>query len=192
MDGGHAGAGLRGRGEGVNLGLRPETFDPAAFVFEPWWFERPESIHGISHARRVMIHAHAIAGAVPLEPVEFAAVVTAVAWHDIGRTHDGCDPAHGAKSIARATMLGLHRTVAPEILERAFFAMEFHSTDDAIGRERGAALPHSESLLRVLWLLKDADGLDRVRIDNLDPNQLRFAASRDRVDEAWALLRRSP
>ncbi len=172
--------------------VEPRSFDPASFVFQPWWFERPDSIHGISHARRVMIHAHAIAGAVPLEPVEFAAVVTAVAWHDIGRTHDGWDREHGAKSVARAKMLGLDRGVAEEVLERTFFAMELHSTDDAIGAARGATLPRSESLLRVLWVLKDADGLDRVRIDNLDPAQLRFAVSRERVDTAWALLRDLP
>ena len=44
LDGGDARARLLGQEGDMNLDLRPETFDPAAFVFEPWWFERPEGI----------------------------------------------------------------------------------------------------------------------------------------------------
>jgi HD superfamily phosphodiesterase len=172
--------------------IRQSTFDPYSFPLARWWFERPESVHGVSHTRRVLIHATAIAEHVELDEVEFASLVTAVAWHDIGRTHDGWDREHGAKSIAQAKRLDLPRGVGPDALTRAFFAIEFHSTDDDIGRERGAALPDSESLLRVLWLLKDADGLDRVRIDDLDPGRLRFPAARGRVAEAWRLLRELP
>jgi hypothetical protein len=41
-------------------------------------------------------------------------------------------------------------------------------------------------------VLKDADGLDRVRIADLDPGRLRHPISRDRVAEAWELLAEMP
>ena len=64
--------------------------------------------------------------------------------------------------------------VHPQILARTFFAMEWHSVSDHHALDRAAALepghrPEPGTMLRVLWLLKDADGLDRVRIYDLDP-----------------------
>ena len=41
--------------------------------------------------------------------------------------------------------------------------------------------------LRVLWTLKDADGLDRVRIHDLDVTRLRSEAAQVREAEAWRL-----
>jgi HD superfamily phosphodiesterase len=178
----------------VNPRVRPESFDPHTFPLDPQWFEHPSTIHGLSHTRRVLIHAHAIAGSVGLEPAEFEALVHAVAWHDIGRTHDGHDPEHGAKSVARIARLGLARGIHRQILARVLFAIELHSTHDEAAVERAAALDDAErrSFLRVIWTLKDADGLDRVRIHDLDPSQLRFPVSRERVELAWKLLEEMP
>lgn len=169
-------------------------FDPWTYPLDPAWFERPGSIHGISHTRRVLIHAHAIAPTAGLDRGETDSLIRAVSWHDIGRTHDGCDQAHGAKSIGRVRNLGLAEGIDARILACTFFAMELHSTADATAVERAAALPPAEreSCLRVLWVLKDADGLDRVRIDDLDSSQLRHPVSRERVALAWELLERVP
>ena len=41
----------------------------------------------------------------------------------------------------------------------------------------------------LFYMLKDADGLDRVRIFDLDPRYLRLEASRKRTEFAWELLR---
>ncbi len=41
-------------------------------------------------------------------------------------------------------------------------------------------------------VLKDADGLDRVRLGDLDPSYLRYEVSRESVDRAWELLREIP
>jgi len=171
-----------------------DTFEPHTFPLEPWWFERPSSIHGLSHTRRVLIHAHAIAAVTGLDPGEFEALVRAVSWHDIGRTHDGCDREHGAKSAARLRSLGLDRGIDGQVLARVLFTIELHSTYDEAAVERAAALPAADrdSFLRVHWVLKDADGLDRVRIDDLDPAQLRHPVARKRVDLAWQLLHDLP
>ena len=40
-----------------------------------------------------------------------------------------------------------------------------------------------------LICLKDADGLDRVRISDLDPNLLRTEFAKGLVDQAWDLYR---
>lgn len=75
----------------MNPETNGESFDPRTFPIESWWFRRPASIHGLSHTRRVLIRGCAIAAAIGLEADEFQSLVLAVAWHDIGRTHDGRD-----------------------------------------------------------------------------------------------------
>ncbi len=67
------------------------------------------------------------------------------------------------------------------------------------GTDKGSAAslrpghkPEPGTMLRALWLLKDADGLDRVRIYDLDPEQLRYEESARLVDGAWQLLKDMP
>ncbi len=171
---------------------RAESFDPRSFPIERRWFERPESIHGLSHTRRVLIHACEIAATSDLTAPEFESLVLAVAWHDIGRTQDGREPDHGAKSVARIHELGLAGEVDPQILACLLFAVELHSVPDETALRRAETMGDAESMLRVLWVLKDADGLDRVRIADLDPCQLRHPVSRNRVAKAWQLLAEIP
>ena len=76
------------------------------------------------------------------------------------------------------------------MLDLAFFAMEHHSMWDRVGDARAAVRPDAASAQRVLWVLKDADGLDRVRLGGLDPTQLRLVCSRARVNLAYDLRRR--
>ena len=172
-------------------------FHPPTYPLDPGWFERPSSIHGISHVRRVLIHAQAIASARDIDPDWFESLVLAAAWHDIGRKHDGREPEHGPNSVAKAKALGLGHGVDPLVLTRTFFAMEWHSVSDYHALDHAAtvdpkARPEIGTMLRVLWLLKDADGLDRVRIQDLDPSQLRYEESLKFVDRAWELLREMP
>jgi hypothetical protein len=177
--------------------MDPAGFDPLGYPLDRDWFDRPDSIHGISHTRRVLIHAQQIAAARDLDPEWFRSVVLAVAWHDVGRTHDGREPEHGANSLAKVRRLGLDRGVDPQILARTFFAMQWHSVPDYLAVESAASLepghrPEPGTMLRVLWMLKDADGLDRVRIHDLDPGQLRYEESIKLVEGAWRLLDEMP
>jgi hypothetical protein len=178
--------------------MEPTAFDPLTYPLDPGWFDRPDSIHGLSHTRRVLIHATEIAAARDLDPDWFDSLVLAVAWHDIGRTHDGREPEHEPRSAAKVLQLGLGDGVERSRLIRALFAVEWHSVPDALAVERAAALarggfkPEVGTMLRVLWVLKDADALDRVRINDLDVNQLRYPCSQARVEEAWRLLSEIP
>lgn len=163
-------------------------------MIDPNWFHHASGIHGVSHARRVLTHAHAISEQVDLVPLEREAVLQAAAWHDIGRTHDGRDRTHGRKSVTKVQDLRLHQGHDRELLDLAFFAMEYHAMADHVGERRGLLRADSEVALRVLWVLKDADGLDRVRLGRwgLDPEQLRFECSRGMVERAWDLYRELP
>jgi hypothetical protein len=58
---------------------------------------------------------------------------------------------------------------------------------EAVSRHSRAEAVPGEPHVRLIELLKDADGLDRVRIDDLDPAYLRRAEARTMVDFAWRL-----
>jgi len=163
-------------------------------MIDPNWFHHAPGIHGVSHTQRVLTHARAIAEQVELTPLERQAVLQAAAWHDIGRTHDGRDWTHGMKSVTKVLDLRLHERHERELLDLAFFAMEYHAMWDHVGERRAILRADSVVALRVLRVLKDADGLDRVRLGprGLDPEQLRFECSRGMVERAWELYRELP
>jgi HD domain len=179
------------------MALDPLGLDPLLYPLDPAWFDRPRSIHGLSHTRRVLIHAREIAAARDFDPEWFESVVLAVAWHDVGRTHDGWEPEHGLNSAVKVQRLGLAAGTRPDVLARTLFAIELHSLPDHAAIDRAASMelghrPEVGTMLRVLWLLKDADGLDRVRIHDLDPAQLRYEESAGMVQRAWQLLEEMP
>ena len=180
---------------------------------DPEWFRRPNgydasaSIHGLGHTRRVLVHAAELADAVGISPWEAEALTLAALWHDIGRTNDGADYYHGAKSAGKAVALGLHLGVEPMIYETSLYAITHHCGNEQHGERAASYLGFYESdaqgeyrwtrierdaALRVFRLLKDADGLDRVRLGDLDPSYLRYPESQARLARAWQLLVRMP
>ncbi|MGB8930732.1 MAG: HD domain-containing protein [Anaeromyxobacteraceae bacterium] len=150
-----------------------------------------QSIHGVGHVWRVGVHARELAEALRLPPWEREALRLAALWHDIGRTCDGRDDFHGAKSAGKVVGLGLHRGVRTTTLAVALFAVTYHSAPDPVGEEAVEGEDDPDATLRVFRLLKDADGLDRLRLGEhkLDVRQLRHAESRHRVARARELLR---
>jgi hypothetical protein len=166
---------------------------------DPAWFLRPDGedgslgIHGLNHTRRVMIHAEEIATALGVEPRVREAAVRAALWHDIGRTDDGGDYYHGAKSAGKVVGLGLHRGHPPSVVELALLAVTHHSGGEEYGvRAAEEFFDDPDAALLVFRILKDADGLDRVRLGDLDVTRLRLPGSDRRVDRAEYLLRLHP
>jgi len=179
---------------------------------DPAWFLRASgydasgSIHGLGHTRRVILHAQAIARAEGFAPWEQDAVTWAALWHDIGRTNDGLDYYHGAKSAGKVLALKLHEGLEPRVYETALHAVVHHSGSERHGEvaarrveifehEGGAYRRRTVdpvAVLRVFRALKDADALDRVRLGDLDEHFLRLDSSRARVASAWALLDQMP
>ena len=140
------------------------------------WFlmQPPSHLHGLGHTARVMAWACVLThGTEWFEPVVWAA-----ACHDLRRKDDGPDPRHGfrAGTWVRQGLPGLLGR-PPATLELAARACDWHVCPD---REAGWDHP-------VLWYLKDADGLDRARLYDLDPSYLRHPETRDCVEQARAL-----
>ena len=135
-----------------------------------------------------MIHAYEIAQALQVKKWERDAVVLAALWHDIGRTFDGGDYYHGAKSAGKVVGIGLHRGGPPEQLDVALYAVTHHSGDEEHGVIAAQHCCDEAAALRVFKILKDADGLDRVRFRKLDPSYLRLPGSVARVARAQELL----
>ena len=150
------------------------------------WFRRPSRLHGVRHTQRVHIHARRLTGELGWPRADVGLLLRAALWHDIGREGDGVEPSHGLGSVARADELGLTASLADEDAAVVRFAIERHSLADrdarphaavlAVADDRARRLADPARALRVLWLLKDADALDRVRLgvgEGADPRRLR-------------------
>ena len=150
----------------------------------PSWFpHNPYGIHGIGDAARVLVWSDLVcgqfqAGDIPLtiEAVRWAAVL-----HDVGRLSDGWDTGHGARS---ADWVAKNRGTLPftlpdNLFERVLLCCRSHETSD---QDIPVMTPE-------LMCIKDADGLDRVRINDLNPSFLRTETARTLVSQAWDLYR---
>jgi hypothetical protein len=142
------------------------------------WFLRqpPSHLHGLGHTARVMAWACVLTR----QTEWFEPVVWAAACHDLRRRDDGADPRHGFRAGAwvRRHLARLVRR-PPADLELVASACDWHVCPD-----RRAEWDHP-----VLWYLKDADGLDRARLGDLDPGYLRHPEAREFVKAAKRLFR---
>lgn len=113
--------------------------------------------------------------------------------HDLGRTNDEKDDTHGAKSVRR--IIKEHIDI-PELhigrrgREAAQFIIRYHSLPDeagykAIRKNSRLSREEAEHLKLLYEICKDIDGLDRVRFNGLDIEQLRTPYA----PEGWLSLR---
>ena len=118
-------------------------------------------------------------------------VFRAASYHDVGRTFDGYDVDHGARSALRLAELTGQTGEALRELQAAVTA---HARPDR-EMEGVVASFHLQNLpwaLELTRLLKDADNLDRVRLGDLDPRFLRHSSAKDLTGFAERLFRRYP
>lgn len=159
----------------------------SAYVFDhyrpsPEWFgHNPYGIHGIAHVARVLVWAEHIARSLngdgpglDLEAIRWAAIL-----HDVGRHDDGKDAGHGERSAA---WIRAHRDtvslLTDEQIKQVVYCCEWHDREDR----------HAPRMTPMLKCLKDADGLDRVRIFDLNPAYLRTKTARSLCDMAQKLF----
>lgn len=150
---------------------------------ELFWY--PSTLHGQAHVTRVMVHAIrlvAATGSHELGPRLWAAVFL----HDLARTHDNVCHHHGADAAQRlrteASLQG--RLKEAGLTEADFPAIEAAVTAHSAPRE----LPRKHPHWPLTALLKDADGLDRVRLGDLSPQYLRHPETKSMVPFAQALF----
>ncbi len=144
------------------------------------WFtiQPPSQIHGFAHSARVMVWTTVLAGAGPL----FEPALWAAACHDLCRLDDGIDPEHGVRA-AEWVLTELPRRLEepPAELDSIARACQWHAHAAAEVGWRS----------ELLWLLKDADGLDRVRFGDLDVRMLHTDEARALVGSAEKLFQRT-
>ena len=145
-------------------------------------------VHGPGHIQRVLLLAALLCWKEGAPEEMVRQVFRAASYHDVGRTFDGYDIYHGARSALRlAAMTGQ----TGEALVELQAAVTAHSRPDRemasiVASFQPRDLPHAMALTR---LLKDADNLDRVRLGDLDPKFLRHDSAKDLVGLPSACFR---
>jgi hypothetical protein len=149
---------------------------------EAWFRFRPLGIHGAPHTTRVLVWAAVLADRIGRpDALRRDELLWAAAVHDVGRNDDGTDCGHGRRSADWVLAELARQRPAAVDCDLGFVAelCTWHEiSDDEI-----------ERISLELLILKDADGLDRVRLGDLDPERLRFQSGRRLVDAAERLER---
>lgn len=159
-------------------------------LLKPGHFHRPQGIHGELHVKRVLLLLLLLAyhekGWAELPPwLSLAAL-----YHDIGRSNDNFDPEHGRNGYQKALSLGLLLDLGPTETEMARFVMETHCLEDekAFRLINDYKVDDRRLLFEMYALFKDADALDRIRINDLDVTHLRTRAAHQLLLVARDLL----
>lgn len=109
------------------------------------------------------------------EAVRYAAMA-----HDVGRVNDFEDPGHGMNS-AKWMKDNLANILTTETLDIATYIVHWHSLSDS----------EAPVMTTELKVLKDADGLDRVRLGDMNESYLRLDVSKSLIDTAQQLFKAS-
>ena len=150
----------------------------------PALFRHASRLHGQAHVARVLVHGLGLVAAIGCVD-ELPRLWAATYLHDLARRHDGISTRHGADAWARLATL-------PDV--EALFARGGVRADDYPAIQAAVTMhSHGEPTAgdpheRLIKLLKDADGLDRVRLGDLNPRYLRYPEARRMVQFAERLF----
>jgi hypothetical protein len=148
-------------------------------------FTHPSTLHGQAHVSRVMVHAFRLLEATGWSE-EAPRLWAAVYLHDIARTHDGQCYRHGGDAMKRLETLPQVRELFAQggVQDSDYALIHTAVVHHSLPKELDRDHPH----WRLTSLLKDADGLDRVRLGDLDAQYLRNPQARDMIEFAEALF----
>ena len=150
--------------------------------FEPQasWLAHDSHIHGVDHMARVFILQELICEELARQGIAVNRTATryAAMAHDVGRHDDGLDLGHGSRSAVWLKE-NLADKMSPEDLDVATYIVHWH-----VPRDGAAPVMTNE-----LKVMKDADGLDRVRLGDLNASYLRTDAAKGLVGIATELER---
>ena len=129
-------------------------------------------VHGEGHIERVILLGALCAMERDLPDDDVRLLLIACSYHDTGRLSDWLDDAHGRRSAYKLERI---TGLTGDDLAMLMAAVEAHSRRDADmdGILAGYAPKDPERCRELARLLKDADGLDRVRLSDLDVSYLR-------------------
>ena len=143
-------------------------------------------IHGRKHIERVVFYSVLLSYAYKLDDDDTYILINAASLHDTQRQNDGWDTEHGQRAAELSTPYAHDMKESDLGILKPVIAA--HSREDEIMDETLREFVGESDLARGKELakyFKDADGLDRVRINHLDPAYLRNDFSRDLVDFAY-------
>jgi len=151
----------------------------------PEFFRHRSTLHGQAHVSRVMIHAMRLIEATG-QPALGPQLWASVFLHDLARTHDGVCYRHGADAAQRLRDEPVlqQRLAEAGLVEADYPAIEAAVTAHSAPKE----VSRDNQYWPLIALLKDADGLDRVRLGDLDPRYLRHPEAKAMVPFAQALF----
>ncbi|WP_243342435.1 hypothetical protein [Anaerococcus sp. AGMB09787] len=143
-------------------------------------------VHGKAHIERVIFFTLLLSFAYDLDEADTDILRDAASLHDTMRVNDGWDTDHGRRAATRNIKYARTKKKDQNILQAVITA---HSINDKLMDDIIREFVKDESkwprATRLAKLFKDSDGLDRVRINRLDPSYLRNDYSRKLVDFAY-------
>lgn len=143
-------------------------------------------IHGRDHIERVIFYTSLLAYAYKLDDDDTYVLINAASLHDTQRQNDGWDTEHGQRAAEMSIPYAHDLKESDLAILKAVIAA--HSREDEIMDETLREFVEECDFDRAKKLskyFKDADGLDRVRINHLDPAYLRNEFSKGLVDFAY-------
>jgi hypothetical protein len=132
----------------------------------------------------VMVHAFRLVQATGAQD-EAIRLWASVYLHDIARTHDGVSRRHGAEACRR---LESEPELKATLVRGGVTEADLDAIRTAVTKHSDGEVPAPSPHWRLTALLKDADGLDRVRLGDLDVTMLRHREARGMVQFAQQLL----
>ncbi len=140
-------------------------------------------VHGEGHIERVILLGALCAMKRDLPDEDVRLLLLACSYHDTGRLSDWLDVAHGRRSAYKLERI---TGLTGDDLAMVMAAVEAHSRRDSDmdGILAGYAPRQPERCRELALLLKDADGLDRVRLSDLDVSYLRTPEAVELADFA--------
>lgn len=159
-----------------------ELYHHYAKGIKPEYFWKPSGLHGLAHTRNVLFFSILLAHLLKTESTDLRLLAISALYHDIGRKNDNFDPLHGKASYKKANRMGLLPSDKEE-KNIVRFLIEAHCINDteAYNLLPGYPIKDKDRARMLIDIFKDADGLDRIRIMDLDVRQLR-------TKKAWHLL----
>lgn len=145
-------------------------------------------VHGVGHTERTMLLGALCAMRAGLDEERTALALDACAYHDVGREDDRYDTSHGYRSSLHIGELTGRQGYELTVL-RAAVTVHSRRDPDFAGTMDSFGLLHDETALTVARVLKDADGLDRVRVNDLDVSYMRLPHSGELEQFAYALYK---
>lgn len=154
------------------------------------WFFSPDGIHGLVHINRVLIFVLLLGEDLELDDHEIDLLCICAIYHDIGRANDRYDENHGLESYKKIQALSLPMPKNDENANIVKFIIIYHCIDDCRAIEDLKIYPikNTALALKLYKIFKDCDALDRVRVDLLDINYLRFEQTKKYIPFAWEIF----